>query len=103
MVVRQFVQPGSDTKGLDNLSLDSKQVSHFIFLLASRNQENFPSHSFWKFRALFLSVLEPEVDGSGLTFDCEGLSGVSAVFSDVVSSTNFLFLKLPDIKSVNRI
>ena len=98
VLVRQFVQPVSDTKGLDN-----KQVSHFIFPLASRNQENFPSHSFWKFRDLFLAMLEPEVDGSGSTFDCGGLSGVSAVFSHVVSSANFLFLKLPDIKSVNRI
>ena len=59
--MRQFVQPGSDTKGLDNLSLDSKQVSHIIFPLASHNQENFPSHSFWKFLALFLVVFNPKL------------------------------------------
>ena len=39
-------------------------------------------------------MFEPEVDGSGSTFDCEGLSGVSAVFSDLISSANFLFFKL---------
>ena len=59
--------------------------------------------NFWKFLALFLAVFEPEVDGSGSTFDCQGLSGVSAVFSDLVSSANFLFLKLYGIKSVNPI
>ena len=82
MLIRQFVQPGFYTKGLDNLSLESKQVSHFIFPLASCNQENFQSHSFWKFLALFLVVFELEVDDSGSTFGCEGLSRVFDVFQD---------------------